>query len=242
MIKINTAVMIIHGFAGGTYDEENLANYLELSIHFDVFQFTLPGHDKNLSSVEYTEWIDYSEEKLKWLIKKGYTRIYLIGHSMGGVIATYLATKYSEVKKLVLAAPAFQYLDMMDGEVNFKNSIKLAPHIFKTYGGGELISRFLKLNIKATKEFSLLIKEYGDCPKKLECPLLILQGTSDDVVPISSSQYVYDNAKSKTKKLVFIDEGTHDVFRSSHDAKVFKTVKSFLKKIHVESGISEIKD
>ena len=27
---------------------------------------------------------------------------------MGGVIATYLASKYQEVKKLVLAAPAFK--------------------------------------------------------------------------------------------------------------------------------------
>ena len=25
------AILIIHGFAGGTYDEENLANYLELN-------------------------------------------------------------------------------------------------------------------------------------------------------------------------------------------------------------------
>ena len=43
------AVLIIHGFAGGTYDEENLANYLELDKNYKVFQFTLPGHDKNLS-------------------------------------------------------------------------------------------------------------------------------------------------------------------------------------------------
>ena len=240
MIKINTAVMIIHGFAGGTYDEENLANYLELSIHFDVFQFTLPGHDKNLSNVDYGEWIDYSEEKLKWLIQRGYTRIYLIGHSMGGVIATYLATKYSEVKKLVLAAPAFHFLEMTGDAFNIKNTIKLAPHIIKTYGGSELISRFLKLNIKSVSEFTKLVKEYNDCPKELKCPLLILQGKNDDVVPISSSQYVYDNAKSKTKKLVFINDGTHDVFRSKNDAKVFKLVKSFLKHIRTESGISEI--
>ena len=34
------AILIIHGFAGGTYDEEQLANYLELNKDFDVFQFT----------------------------------------------------------------------------------------------------------------------------------------------------------------------------------------------------------
>ena len=35
------AVLIIHGFAGGTYDQEDLANYLELNRIFDVYQFTL---------------------------------------------------------------------------------------------------------------------------------------------------------------------------------------------------------
>ena len=240
MIKINTAILIIHGFAGGTYDEENLAHYLELSVHYDVFQFTLPGHDRNLSKVGYEEWIDYSEAKLKWLIEMGYNKIYVIGHSMGGVIATYLATKYDEIKKLVLAAPAFQYLDMEEGQINIKKTIKLAPQILKTYGGSELFSRFLKLNIGSTKEFSMLIEKYNNYPKKLKCPLLILQGTSDDVVPISSSQYVYDNAKSKTKKLVFIDGVTHDVFRSKKDEVVFKTVKSFFRRIHTESGIFNV--
>ena len=240
MIKINTAILIIHGFAGGTYDEENLAHYLELSVHYDVFQFTLPGHDRNLSKVGYEEWIDYSEAKLKWLIEMGYNKIYVIGHSMGGVIATYLATKYDEIKKLVLAAPAFQYLDMEEGQINIKKTIKLAPQILKTYGGSELFSRFLKLNIGSTKEFSMLIEKYNNYPKKLKCPLLILQGTSDDVVPISSSQYVYDNAKSKTKKLVFIDGVTHDVFRSKKDEVVFKTVKSFFRRIHTDSGIFNV--
>lgn len=240
MIKINSAVLIIHGFAGGTYDEEDLANYLELNRFLDVFQFTLPGHKKNLSTVEYTEWIDYSEEKLKWLISKGYKRIYLIGHSLGGVIATYLATKYKEVKKLVLAAPAFQYLDSVEGKVHIKNSIKLAPQLFKTYGGGEMVSRFLKLSLKSTKEFTNLIKEYYECPKKIKCPLLLLHGNKDDVVPISSSQYVYDNAKSKIKKMVLIDDVTHDLFSSERDEVIFDTVKSFIKDIHIENGIYNI--
>ena len=152
MFKRNRyAKLIVHGFAGGTYDEEDIANYLELNKNFDVYQFTLPGHAKNLSKVGHEEWIMYSEEKLKWLIHNGYSKIYLLGHSLGGVIATYLATKYREVKKLVLAAPAFQYLDILGEESSVKNSIKLAPAIIRTYGGGELFSRFLKLNISATR-------------------------------------------------------------------------------------------
>ena len=55
------AILIIHGFAGGTYDQEELAFNLELNKSFDVFQFTLPGHDKALSKVNYQEWIKCRE-------------------------------------------------------------------------------------------------------------------------------------------------------------------------------------
>ena len=72
------AILIIHGYAGGTYDEEDLANYLELNKFYDVFQFTLPGHSKNLSKVKYQDWINKSEEMMNFLIDNGYKSIYLI--------------------------------------------------------------------------------------------------------------------------------------------------------------------
>ena len=39
------AILIIHGFAGGPYDEEDLANHLELNRNFDVFQFYSVCHE-----------------------------------------------------------------------------------------------------------------------------------------------------------------------------------------------------
>ena len=112
------AILIIHGFAGGTYDEEELANRLELNKFYDVYQYTLPGHSKNLSKVKYQDWIKKSEDMMNFLIDNGYKSIYVIGHSMGGVIACYLASKYKEVRKLVLCAPAFQYLSIEKDKKN----------------------------------------------------------------------------------------------------------------------------
>ena len=199
------AILLIHGFAGGTYEEEEFANYLELNNDFDVFQFTLPGHEKNLSKIDRNEWINASEEQVEWLIKNGYNKIYLIGHSMGGVIATYLASKYKEIKKLVLAAPAFQYLNVIKDDLNMGKSLKLAPKIVKDYGSDEIIARMLKLNVSVLKEFIEFIKENYDYPKYITCPVLIIQGDNDSLVPVPSSQYVYDSVKSKNKKLIILE-------------------------------------
>lgn len=224
------AILIIHGFAGGTYDEEELANYLELDRNFDVFQFTLPGHEKNLSKVERQEWISSSEEQIEWLIQNGYNKIYLVGHSMGGVIATYLASKYKEIRKLVLAAPAFHYLNVIKHELNVSKSLKIAPKIIKDYGSDEVIARMLKFNVSVIKEFMDLVKDYYEYPKYVTCKVLILQGKNDSLVPVTSSEYVYNNIKSKKKKLILLDDVTHDIFRQDKKEEIFRIIKNFLKK------------
>lgn len=233
------AILIIHGFAGGTYDQENLANFLEHNRNFDIYQFTLPGHEKNLSKVKYQEWINYSEEQIQKLINLGYKKIYVIGHSMGGVIATYIASKYKEVKKLVLAAPAFQYLNVVKENLNISSSLKVAPKVIKTYGGDEIVARFFKLNPSAIREFMDLIKHYYDCPKEVVCSTLIIQGKDDNLVPLTSSKYVYDNLKSYNKTLIYVDSLTHDIFRSKRDDEIFKLVQKFLKN-NIAGGIHNI--
>ena len=49
-----------------------------------------------------------------------------------GVIASFLATKYKQVKKLVLAAPAIKYV--YNKEESLKNNIKKGSVLIKDYG------------------------------------------------------------------------------------------------------------
>ena len=100
MRKFRTAVLLVHGFAGGVYDAEYLDHRLELISKYDVYTFTLPGHDGDTSKkITAASWIKKAESEVEFLINNGYKKIYVIGHSMGGVIATYLASKYKEVQE-----------------------------------------------------------------------------------------------------------------------------------------------
>jgi carboxylesterase len=142
------AIILIHGFAGGNYDYGSLNNDLELYSNFDVFTFTLPGHEKIvINKVTRNDWINKAEEEIEKIINNGYHEIYIIGHSMGGVIAAHLASKYKEVTKLVLAAPAFHYLAFNGDKVDVAKSIKKLPKLFKNYKPEEVLSRFFKIPI-----------------------------------------------------------------------------------------------
>ena len=225
------AILIIHGYAGGTYDEEYLANFLELNHNFDVFTFTLPGHESKNSKVTKEDWIKSVEEHTEMLIKNNYKNIYVIGHSMGGVLATYVAIKYKEVKKLVLLAPAFKYLALDEnGNFNLIKGIKKSPSLIKNYSKEEVISRIMKVPFKSVNEFVNLVKMFEEIPKDIQIPTLIIQGLDDDIVPIDSSKYVYNLIPHNNKKILFFENTNHDIFRSEKKEEISIIIRDFLKR------------
>lgn len=225
----NKAILIIHGFAGGTYDEEYLANYLELNKKFDVFFFTLPGHDvKDKRKATCEEWMNESEKQLKFLIRKKYKKIYLVGHSMGGVIATHLAKKYKQVKKLVLVAPAFTSLASKE-EGGLLSLILKIPDIIKAYSYNELVTRVSKLPLRSEKEFFKLIDLYKNDIKEISIPVMFVHGTSDQLVPYKSSEKIYNELKNDKKVFLTINDYYHDVFKGNKVENICYYIEEFLK-------------
>lgn len=228
------AILMIHGFVGGNYDFNNLHNELEIYRNFDVYTYTLPGHEKTIvKDVKYIDWIKESEKQIEFLIENNYKTIYLIGHSMGGVIASHLASKYKEVKKLVLVAPAFRYFYFKDGKVNikgFNETVKSIPEMLKNMGTDKVLDRVTKTPISTILEFTKLVNDYQRDTELITCPILTIQGLDDKIVPIESTEYVYNSVKSKTNILINMKEVTHDCFCKKREQEIKKIITDFLRK------------
>ena len=228
------AILLIHGFVGGTYDYNNLANELQVYRKFDVYTFTLPGHEKAVvKDVKHEDWINSAENWIKFLIDNHYKEIYVIGHSMGGVIAAHLASVYPQVKKLVLAAPAFRYFYFKDGKVNikgFNETIKEMPTIFKNEGNDAVIERIKKTPINTMLEFTKLVSKYGNEINNVSCPTLIIHGLNDKVVPEEGTNLVHDSIKSKTNILINIKDVPHGCFVCPRGKEIKNIIIDFLKK------------
>lgn len=230
IFKNKKAILLIHGFAGGSYDYGELNNDLQLIKNFDVFTYTLPGHDKLIiKKVTEKDWIDKSEKQIEKLINHGYKEIYIIGHSMGGVIATHLASKYKEVKKLVLAAPAFRYFKFKNDKLDIIDSLKIIGDLFKDYKPEEVLSRVFKVPIKTVHEFINLVNDYQDDIKKVTIPTLIIHGTNDEIVPVEAIDYVYNNIPSKNITSIEIKGLTHNLFINNRYNEVKNIIINFLK-------------
>lgn len=226
------AILMIHGFVGGNYDFGSLHNELQLYKKFDVFTFTLPAHEKFIvSDVKYHQWIDESIKQVEFLISNGYKEIYLVGHSMGGVIAAYIASQYKEIKKLVLAAPAFRYFHFKDGKLDIKGlnkSFKNIPGIIKEFNSEQVISKILKTPIATTLEFTKLVNHCQNCVEYINCDILTIHGTNDNVVPKESTEHVFNQVKSKTNILINVKNLNHECFTSERSKEVNYIIKEFL--------------
>lgn len=225
------AILIIHGIAGGTYDQEYLAHRLELNRTYDVYTFTLAGHDGLFTgNMDEKSWIKSAEDMMTFLREKGYKKIYVIGHSMGGVIATKLANKYKEIKKIVLIAASFRYLAYKNGEFDLIKLIKKSKEVFGEYSGNEVITRLIKMPIPVLKEFSNIVNNNQNNLKKIYIPTLIIQGNKDSLVPLETADYIYNSIPTKDKNILIYNGVSHDVFRSSKKDEITNEIIKFLKK------------
>lgn len=224
------AILVIHGFAGGVYDQEYLTHRLELISNYDVYTFTLPGHDGDFKhKITYKDWIKKVDHEMEFLINNGYSTIYVIGHSMGGVLASYAASKYKEVKKLVLVAPAFRISGYEQEKINLNTALNATPEIFEEYGAKLVANRLLKLPANCYLEFFKLIKELQNTPKDIKIPTLIFRGNKDFIVPQESVEHVYNEIQNPHKKIVLLDKTTHDVFREKLKEEATDIIIGFFK-------------
>lgn len=239
------AILMIHGFVGGSYDFGTLPRELQIYKKFDVFTYTLPAHEKFIvNDVKYTEWLNESKKQLEFLISNGYKEIYLIGHSMGGVIAAFLASKYPQIKKLVLVAPAFRYFYFKDGKVNIKNineTVKNIPEYFKSETTEQVISKIFKTPISTTIEFTKLVTHCENCVNNITCDTLTIHGEKDIIVPKEGTEYVYNSIKSNTNILINVKNANHECLTTNRNDEIKHIIKKFLtKKQRRKKGIIEI--
>lgn len=203
-------VLIIHGFVGSLYDNEYLMNYLEFDHKLDVFAYTLPGHHPcyDYQKVSYQAWIDFTNKKIQELISHGYKSIYLIGHSMGGVLAGITSFNYKEVKKIVFINAAYNYLNLKQNKIDI-----LTNKDYKDYV--EVFDRVFHTSIPFFLEFVKLVKNNYELLNKIKSEALIIQSDADQVLPLENGKIIYEKISSKEKYLTYIKDGRHAVFEGN---------------------------
>lgn len=202
-------IVTIHGFGRNlSHEFDSLARYLKAK-KYEVIQFDMYDLN-NPNDANYKDWVQRCEAKLSLAIKEN-PNVILIGFSMGGVIASYLASIY-KVQSLILCAPAFEYLDIKKVTGLFKKSDK------EKKGPSS----------KQYQVFTKIVSQYKESISQIECPVLMLHGTSDEVIAPSSSSHAYKKIPAQKKRLIYIEDAKH---RMLYDGRMEQTIFTIIEQM-----------
>ena len=153
---------------------------------FAVFAVDYRGFGQS-SDVVPTEAFAYEDAEAAWdylaKLAPGRPR-YIVGHSLGGAIATELARHHPEAAGLVLEATFTSVADMV----------------------GESPWGWIPVGLILTQRFDTLSK-IGE----VKVPVLITHGTNDSIVPFSMGERLYQAAKGRKRFLKVDGAGHHNL-------------------------------
>lgn len=209
------AILLVHGFSG--YPGEVIRPGIDLyEAGFDCFAPRLPGHgtcgDDFIAS-KAEDWIGTIYDAYSNL-SKSYGEVYLMGHSMGGAIATIIADAFA-VKRLALLAPAllipaipvFQ-LSLLRHFVKRKKVLwKSDPDYHFYYEGDEDDDEFLGGEYwsytfpSAVWELEKIRRQAVASLDHLEADTLVISGGLDKTVPQAASRLVMEKGRGSNRHL-----------------------------------------
>lgn len=219
----------VHGFGvRRTIEFDPLKKYFEDKGH-EVICLDLFNQEDEKDN-DPKQWFDRAEQGLKQLIAQE-RKVWLVGFSMGGVIASKLATLYP-VQRVVLLAPAFVY-------VTLKTVINVAEKVARsvTNKPKPVQSEYPALPDHFTFTFRNIVAMCKDSIVELDCPVLFLHGSSDETIPVRSSENAYAKVTHPNKLLLVFEEVNHRLLDDElHNQDILKIIECFFNRQLVEGS------
>ncbi|MFN3691432.1 MAG: alpha/beta hydrolase [Fervidobacterium sp.] len=227
-------VLIVHGYTGSPHDMHYMAKELNQA-GFTVSVPRLPGHgtcSEDFLTTTSHDWLRRAFDAyydLSGICKE----IYIVGLSMGGVIALIMAAKLKP-KKLVTLAAATHVHD---------NRIRLTPllSIFKKKMPREnndkyddpdleyLNNEYWSYNWpKQAAHLYKLMKLARKSIPEITSETLVVAARNDNTVPLSAAEFIYNNIKSEKRKLLVFERSGHVLSNDIEKEAVAEAVKKWL--------------
>jgi carboxylesterase len=221
-------VLLIHGFTASPYEMSELSDFLNQK-GYSVYNARVVGHGSKseyLDKLSYRDWYD-SLKYGYFTLKNSCEKVYVIGQSMGGLLALNLAY-YNNVDGVILLAPAFKIIDdrfpfvmiaqyfLDDIQKEYSDTTNLKDYYYDKRSVKGMVN--LKYLIDYTLEHRGLFKK----------PLLIFHSKYDDVVDYRSSVKFYNEYNGEKEFVLIDDSKVKHILSSSLNYKNLELYKKIL--------------
>ena len=227
-------VYIIHGFTNTTYEVRELASYLGDQGYYTVAH-NLPGHGttaEDCNCCKFTDWIEFVEQGVADMSSQC-NNIYVIGISMGSVLALHLSSIFP-LNAVVFASTVLQFKDVISTRILTPLFHKFIPFRDKRLSYPKNIRDTFKYfgysvwPMSAVNEMRKLTNKVKKELYDVNCPTLVIHSELDYLSLLSNASLVYNSISSKIKEKLIVKQAGHNLFVSNPDQDIiFQKVTSF---------------
>jgi len=200
--------LLIHGFRGSPQEMRGLGEFLA-GKGVTVLGVRLAGHGddpREVSKTTWRDWVASAKEGLQELEGRC-RRVFVVGLSIGGLIALYLAMQHRTEGAVVMSTP----ISLKAWQVHLVSILKyFMAWLFCVVSIVELM-RYVRANLS-----------------RVRVPVLVMQGVKDPHVPPSHARYIHDHVGSEDKGLVWFPNSGHAITLDEERELVWATIYDFI--------------
>ncbi len=231
-------VLFLHGFMGSPLSSRPMARFLN-ERGFFVHCPLLPGHGSypdKLYRVSHRAWLAEAEESYQ-LARDACDDLFILGHSMGNVLAAHLTVKFGNVRGVAMLAPV---IDVPDPRLRLTKYARFFlpwyyPHKSKRESMQQLVrERVLDFDPSIdfdSPEFQEQLPQVSRVPisgmyemvrmiemgrklwPRLDVPVRIYAGEEDNAAPPENAREIFNLLPGRDKELTVYPDVGHELMR-----------------------------
>jgi acylglycerol lipase len=245
-------LLVVHGLAEHSGRYKNLVDYF-VPKGYAVYALDHRGHGKSEGMRSYVDrFSDYLTDLKTFFdkVRKEHrgAKIFLVGHSLGATIAIPYAVEHQQELAGVITSgaslvasstvsPALiaiagvisALLPKMGVTVLDASTISRDKAVVDAYVNDPLVFRG-KIPARTGAELARMWKTLPEEMSKIKLPILIMQGTADQLANPASSKLLYERVGSKDKTLKLYEGFYHEIYNEPEHKQVMADVEAWLKK------------
>ena len=221
-----TGFLLIHGFTATTAEVRLIAERLHKA-GYTVGAPLLPGHGTHpddMNNASWELWVQAAKQAYEKLLRDC-QQVYVLGESMGALLALQVAAQHPEIPGVILFAPAIKVKRLWLSSL-------ISPFIKYLKKGGEddgLPWKGYTVDpVKAAVELLKLQKHTRKNLEKIHQPLLVFTGEYDSTIAPDSAQIVLEGVNSKRKQHIHLEESPHCILLDKEVGRAFERVMDFI--------------
>lgn len=206
--------LLIHGFTSTPAELRIIGEALHQE-GYSVHGILLPGHGttpQDMLTVKFEDWIESAQQGVNEL-KKHCSKVIVIGHSMGGLLALQMGArnKLAGIVTIAAAIKPFNRLTSLTWLLKYFRKYTSLPQKEWPPEQQRYLLHYPHFPVAAAAELHRLAVHTRRILPQITTDTLVIQTKDDDTVRPESASIIYNNISSPKKDCLWLDGGTHNV-------------------------------